>query len=122
LAPKCSANLCTNGNGNGESLFTSPELLAECRNFLKLKSNAKASVEKEQSDNRYVPDYETHFSPLKFDYTEAKSLVVKDEPNYHSNSSNSMMSIFNDVQCGAATSTQNHYEALFMSKQSNTFE
>jgi hypothetical protein len=111
-----------NGTVNGESLFTSPELLAECRNFLKLKSNAKTSIEKEQCDNRFVPDYETHFSPLKFDYTEVKSLVVKDEHNnYNSNSSNSMMSIFNDVQCGTGTSTQNHFESHFLSKQQNTF-
>lgn len=35
-----------------DSLFTSPELLAECRNFLKLKSSAKPSVEKDSLNNR----------------------------------------------------------------------
>lgn len=41
-------------NTNADSLFTSPQLLAECRNFLKLKSSAKPSVEKDFTNNSKI--------------------------------------------------------------------
>jgi hypothetical protein len=116
LASKCATAPFAS---NSESLFTSPELLAECRNFLKLKSAAKLSTEKEHSHNQCMAvNSEVAFSPLKFDCVEAKSLVVKEEnSNYNSNSESSVMSIFRDTHGGIGALSAQTYDVHSAAKQ-----
>lgn len=76
-------------SANSDSLFTSPELLAECRNFLKLKSSAKPSVEKDftNANSKIIADRETKFEPLQFDNLEPpKAEIRKENRDHYSNS------------------------------------
>lgn len=93
-------------SGNSDSLFTSPELLAECRNFLKLKSSAKPSVEKDftNAHSKITNERETKFEPLQFDnYEPVKNETKKDIKDY-SNSETSMAHLLNELNCGMTAS------------------
>jgi hypothetical protein len=99
-----------------ESLFTSPELLAECRNFLKFKSGEKSSNWKADESHKVMVS-QGMFEPLKLDFIEGfQSEAPKLESRYHSEkmmveySSKTQCEVASPLQFPFSASVRNHCE------------